>query len=317
MCHVIAVQTRHFSDDSGRARRSSFFPVAAWCVLACAFSERSFAQQIVPTSASEVKTRVDQQLSEAAAKYERESAEAQQVYERKSEFNHRVRDATAHYREALNNLRQKALDANDQPQAAALQALINDPPGLAQQQHWLDSFTAESVLDYPAAVAALESMPSPSDVGLETFRQLRLGWLQYLQKDYPTAITAYQKAAALSPQATSPLTGLIYSHVAVQDQAAVISTCQELLAIDPCDRLALKSIADAHYQSEAYSEAAKYYGKLVELSPEDLDAASNLAWSWLRSGKRTEAHKKFAMILQVSPAHVMANLGYRASLLGP
>lgn len=186
--------------------------------------------------------------------------------------------------------------------AAASYAAESSVSGL-----WAKSLEAESDGDY---VYALEyhSRILPM-IGKSYTASLRAGWLHYMNADYSTALTNYEKAAGLSSGALAPLYGAMNCHVALEDNQRAAKVAKAILVIDELSYTANKQLAAIYYAESKFSLAAAYYRKLNRLYPEDLAVASGLAWSYLEQGESRQAAPLFKEILMVSPDYAYARRG--------
>ena len=177
----------------------------------------------------------------------------------------------------------------------------------AMQKAFSDSYTQEYYKKYPEAIASLSKVHS--DDSYET--NLRLGWLNYLNKSYSQSQAYYQKAVALKPYSIEAKLGLSKPLSAVENWDKVLEQYEEVLKIDPQNYTAGYWSGVIHYNRKKYDAAIRSFERLVNLYPFDYDVNHMLAWSYLNSGRNNEAKLLFNKALLIKPgdASALAGLG--------
>ncbi len=177
------------------------------------------------------------------------------------------------------------------------------------QRLWKNSFDAEQAGNYQSALEYNTAIRNEHD---SYYANLRAGWLNYLLRDYETAIGFYTRASGMAPGAVTPLLGLGNCYAARNDSASAIRVTSSVLALDPTNHTANKRLAELYWEVEDYSRSSSYYLKLSSLFPEDLDTGSSLAWCYLKLGRTYDAGVIFNNILIVNPDHAGAKAGKQA-----
>ena len=90
-------------------------------------------------------------------------------------------------------------------------------------------FCMEYNKQYAVAISILNKVYDEHSYELN----LRLGWLNYLNKDYPRSQLYYQKAVYLKPYAVEAKLGLVQPLAALQNVDKLLQVYDEILKIDP------------------------------------------------------------------------------------
>lgn len=161
-----------------------------------------------------------------------------------------------------------------------------------------NSYTAESAGNYATAVKELENL---NDKSYEV--QLRLGWLNYLQKNYSGSINHYKLAIAASAQSIEARLGLVYPLTALENYNEVLKTYLDILKIDPNHSKAHYWAAYSYFYRKDYTKASEHLAKILTLYPFDYDANVLQAQSLLARGKLVEAKTHYQRALLYSPSN--------------
>ena len=177
----------------------------------------------------------------------------------------------------------------------------------AMQKAFSESYTQEYYKKYPEAIAAISKVSS--DDNYET--NLRLGWLNYLNKNYPQSQAHYQKAVSLKPYSVEAKLGLLKPLSVLESWDKVLEQYEEILKVDAQNYTANYWAGNIYYNRKKYEAATKLFEKLVNLYPFDYDANHMLAWSYLNSGRNNDAKILFNKALLIKPADAssLAGLG--------
>ncbi|MBE2231836.1 MAG: tetratricopeptide repeat protein [Chitinophagaceae bacterium] len=165
------------------------------------------------------------------------------------------------------------------------------------QAAFTESYTQETGKQYAAAVATLKAVYDEKSYELN----LRLGWLCYLNKDYPASQGYYQKAVGLKPYALEARFGLVYPLAALQMTDKTLLVYEEILKIDPQNSKANYWTGVIWYNRKKYEQAARYFEKVINLYPFDYDGNHMLAWTYLSMGRSNDAKILFGKALLARP----------------
>lgn len=165
------------------------------------------------------------------------------------------------------------------------------------QAAFKESYTQESVRNFTGAITTLAKLYDEKSYELN----LRIGWLYYLNKDYPQSQSYYQKAVALRPYAIEAKLGLAQPLAALQSLDKLLQVYEDILKIDPQHSTTNYWTGVIHYNRRKYEQAARNFEKVVNLYPFDYDGNHMLAWTYLNMGKSNDAKILFNKALLIRP----------------
>jgi tetratricopeptide (TPR) repeat protein len=168
---------------------------------------------------------------------------------------------------------------------------------IAQQKAFSASYVAESKYNYTEAINQINNVYVEQSYEMN----LRLGWLNYLTKNYTNSIKFYEKATTLKPYAIEAKFGLVKPQAVLESWDKVIKQYESILSIDPQNTTANYYLGYTLYNRKQYEAASKHFEKVVNLYPFDYQNSVMLAWTYLRLGKNNEAKILFNKVLMVSP----------------
>jgi len=167
----------------------------------------------------------------------------------------------------------------------------------ALQSAFSKSYEAENAKNFAAAISELKSVYDPDNYVMN----IRLGWLNYLAKQYTESIGFYEKSIVLKPYAIEARFGCVKPLSALEDWEKVKKQYIEILTIDPQNTVANYWLGVIIYNRKDFNSSAKYFEKIVNLYPLDYDSVIMLAWSKLYSSKPSEAKVLFHQALIIRP----------------
>ncbi|HQQ94300.1 MAG TPA: hypothetical protein PLQ93_07085 [Bacteroidia bacterium] len=165
-------------------------------------------------------------------------------------------------------------------------------PELAFSKSYLYEYEAQ----YAKAIKALQ------DLNADTYESnLRLGWLNYLNKDYVRSQHHYRKAIALEGNSVEARFGLVLPQSAEGDWNAVLGTYLEILKLDPNNSIANYRTSSIYFNRKDYLHAANYIAKVINLYPFDFD--SNLLYGKILAAqaKNADARVYLQKALEYNP----------------
>lgn len=173
------------------------------------------------------------------------------------------------------------------------------------QKAFVDSYTQEYNKKYNDAIAALVKVYS--EKSYET--NLRLGWLNYINGNYPQAQSYYQKAITLKPYSIEAKLGMVKPLSVLESWDKVLQQYEEILKIDPQNTNTNYWAGVIYYNRKKYETAAKYFEKGVNLYPFDYDSNHMLGWTYLNLGRTQDAKILFKKALLSHPGDASATDG--------
>lgn len=165
------------------------------------------------------------------------------------------------------------------------------------QSAFSKSYIAENQNNYQLAISEMKPIYQPDDY----IANIRLGWLNYLAKQYSESIAFYQKAIALKPYAIEARLGCVKPLSAIENWEKIKEQYIEILKVDPLNTTANYWLGVIHYNRKEYKSATTLFEKVVNLYPLDYDSVIMLAWAKLYSNNYADARILFQQALIIRP----------------
>jgi tetratricopeptide (TPR) repeat protein len=165
------------------------------------------------------------------------------------------------------------------------------------QSAYSKSYIAENQNNYATAILEMKAIYRADDY----ISNIRMGWLNYLVKQYGEAITFYNKAIALKPYAIEARLGCIKPLSAIENWQKVKEQYQEILKIDPQNTISNYWLGVIYYNRKDFKMATNLFEKVVNLYPLDYDSVIMLAWSKLFNNNYADAKLLFEQALIIRP----------------
>lgn len=159
------------------------------------------------------------------------------------------------------------------------------------------SYIAENQKNYEVAIGEMRNIYQKEDY----ISNIRLGWLNYLSKNYGESITYYMKAISLKPYAIEARLGCVKPLSAIENWEKVKEQYQEILKVDPLNTTANYWLGVIYYNRKDYKSATALFEKVVNLYPLDYDSVIMLAWSKINNNSHTDAKLLFQQALIIRP----------------
>lgn len=175
----------------------------------------------------------------------------------------------------------------------------------AIQAAFSSSYNNEMQSDFNAAIQQIKSVYDDKSYEMNA----RLGWLYYLNSDFKTSITYYQKAITLRPDAIEARFGFCIPAASLDRWDDVLTQYAAILKIDSHNTLALYRTGMIYFSRKEYAKAQSYFVQVTALYPFDYDSANMLAWSLLMQDKKGEARTAFQRVLIIRPGDSSATEG--------
>lgn len=159
------------------------------------------------------------------------------------------------------------------------------------------SYSFEYETQYSKAIAVL------LELNIDTYQiNLRLGWLNYLNKDYVKSETFYKKAVAIEPASVEARFGLVLPMSALGNWNSVLSVYLDIIKYDPNNSTANYRIASIYFNRKEFGNASTYVAKVLRLYPFDYDSNLLLGKILMAQGKNAEAKKYLGKALEYNPS---------------
>jgi tetratricopeptide (TPR) repeat protein len=141
---------------------------------------------------------------------------------------------------------------------------------------------------YPQAVAALQRAAALETLGgLDTVYQV-IGLVETLQQNGGNAVAAYRRRTAINPNDSGAHRALGDALRDVDQDEEAATEYLAALVVDPADALALTALASIDLQRQQYEEAVAAASRAVNLNAENKEAQYTLATALVRLGRTEE-----------------------------
>ncbi|MES2375949.1 MAG: tetratricopeptide repeat protein [Bacteroidota bacterium] len=165
------------------------------------------------------------------------------------------------------------------------------------QRAFKNSYADENNKNYTAAINDMS--PYYSEGSYEV--NVRLGWLNYLNKNYNASQNYYARAVNIKPNAVEAKFGYIKPLSYLQSWDKVLEQYNAILKIDPQNTQANYWLGVIYYNRKQYDAAIRCFKAVVNLYPFDYDGNHMLAWSCFFSGRKADAQNYFEKALLIKP----------------
>jgi len=173
------------------------------------------------------------------------------------------------------------------------------------QSAFSKSYIAENQGNYQLAITEMKPIYQEDDY----IGNIRMGWLNYLAKQYNESISYYKKAIMLKPYAIEARLGCIKPLSAIENWEKVKEQYIEILKVDPLNTTANYWLGVIFYNRKDYKSATDLFEKVVNLYPLDYDSVIMLAWAKLYNNNHTDAKILFQQALIIRPNDSSAENG--------
>ncbi|MBC7382489.1 MAG: hypothetical protein H7296_05760 [Bacteroidia bacterium] len=158
------------------------------------------------------------------------------------------------------------------------------------------SYSFEYETQYSKAINVL------LELNMESYQiDLRLGWLNYLNKDYTKSESYYRKAVALEPGSIEARFGLVLPLASLGNWNNVLATYLEVLKQDANNSIANYRVATIYYNRKDYNNSALYINRVLKLYPFDYDGNLLNGKILIAQGKNIDAKKYLNKALEYNP----------------
>jgi tetratricopeptide (TPR) repeat protein len=187
--------------------------------------------------------------------------------------------------------------------------LISFYPAFAQDTVLVSSFNKseqfESKKDYKSAIDAINKVYDKSSYEIN----LRLGWLNYENKQYTESESYYTKAIALNPNSIEPRLYFVEPAAALGNANDLLAQYNKVLEINPQNSQVNYWVGMIYYNKKDYQTALTYFERVISLYPFDYSSLLMDAWTKYQLGKTADAKALFYKVLFISANDKSASLG--------
>ena len=154
----------------------------------------------------------------------------------------------------------------------------------------------ESKKDYKDAIDAMNKVYNKSSYEIN----LRLGWLNYENKQYAESESYYNKAIAISPNSIEPRLYFVEPAAALGNANDLLAQYNRVLEINPQNSQVNYWVGIIYYNKKDYANALTYFDKVLALYPFDYSSLLMGGWAQYHLGKTTEAKAMFNTVLYIA-----------------
>lgn len=172
-----------------------------------------------------------------------------------------------------------------------------------------NSVTSESLGNYGEAINEMQL--ALIDNRDDYLINLRLGWLYYLNKDYPNSIIYYSSAIKISDSAIEALLGITYPYAAEENWDKVVEIYEDIIDKDNLNYTANLNLGQYYLNQSDYITAKRLLGKLHDNYPSDYSVNYYLGWVYYNLGDHTTSNNHFLIALIASPGDTYALEGIK------
>lgn len=163
-----------------------------------------------------------------------------------------------------------------------------------------NSLTYEESNEYEKALSEIENIYSQNKS--DYVINLRMGWLNYLNKDYSESIKFYNEALKISNNSIESLLGLTYPYSAKDDWSKVKEIYKKIIEKDKLNYTANLRLGQILLNSGDYLNAKVYLEKVYSLYPSDYETNLYLGWTNYYLKNNTKAAEYFSVALFSYPS---------------
>jgi len=154
----------------------------------------------------------------------------------------------------------------------------------------------ESKKDYKSAIDAMNKVYDKASYEIN----LRLGWLNYENKQYAESESYYTKAIAINPNSIEPRLYFVEPAAALGNANDLLAQYNKVLEINPQNSQVNYWVGMIYYNKKDYQTALTYFDKVLALYPFDYSSLLMDAWTKYQLGKTIDAKAMFNKVMYIS-----------------
>lgn len=166
------------------------------------------------------------------------------------------------------------------------------------------SYKAEKATDYKTAIGAMTEVLKAYPNGYTV--NLRLGWLNYLGKNYEAALEKYGAALKIVPTSVEARLGLANTHYTLKQFAEAEKILLQIMASDPMNYAANLRLSWIGQLTQRPELSEKIALKMLALFPSDVAFLTEYGWARWAQGDFDGAAAIFTDILILDPQNLDA-----------
>ena len=173
------------------------------------------------------------------------------------------------------------------------------------QKAYYESYNFERNQNYKEAVKAmspiLDAAPNSYPVNL------RLGWLNYLNKNYANSVYHYKKSISCAPNSIEAKLGCCYPLMAQNRYDEVETLCYRIIQTDHHNYYGNLNLAFVLRMQKKFKQAKNIAVEILESYPTDTKFLTELALNTYALGEKEKANSIFRKIIILEPSNTTAN----------
>ncbi|MEV0009718.1 tetratricopeptide repeat protein [Streptomyces sp. NPDC047973] len=135
------------------------------------------------------------------------------------------------------------------------------------------------------------------------------GWKHRVTGAHVDALTDYEAAVALDPEASRAHTGLGETYRLMRRHEEAVAACTRAVELDPLDRFAFGSRGDAYRNLGLHDEALADFARAIELDRRYAWAFGSRAMVHEAMGRSEEAEEDYTRAVEIDPGYAWAFCG--------
>jgi len=176
---------------------------------------------------------------------------------------------------------------------------------------FINSISEETIGNYDEAINILSDIYD--QYKNDYLINIRLGWLNYLAKDYTNSIKYYKEAVRVSDRSIESLLGITYPYSAKEKWDEIKNVYKEILDIDPYNYTANVNLGKIYFGEGDYLNSKAILEKLHSNYPGDYSVNLYLGWTYYNLGSKSNAHEYFITAFIINPNDASAIEGLNLS----
>ncbi len=176
---------------------------------------------------------------------------------------------------------------------------------------FINSISEETIGNYDDAIKLLSDIYDQYKD--DYLLNIRMGWLNYLAKDYTNSIKYYKEAVRISDRSIESLLGITYPYSAQEKWDEIKNVYKEILDIDPHNYTANVNLGKIYFGAGDYLNSKSILEKLYSNYPGDYSINLYLGWTYYNLGSKSKAHEYFVTALIINPDDASAIEGLNLS----
>lgn len=171
----------------------------------------------------------------------------------------------------------------------------------AETDPWKESYRLEEVFQYDAAIKALKSISSDSELVT-----LRRGWLNYLKGAHSKSIEHYKKAIKSNSNSLDGRLGIILPLLEQQRWREAASNANKVIEVAPWNYYAHVRLMLTEEALKQWDKLSKHSAAVHQRYPSDATVLVYMARASHKLGNKKQAKSLYEKVIELIPDHFEA-----------